>query len=334
MLLANSFTTRLGSHLCDICSLRAGGDRLWNYHVWTVVDVSRPDLKLDQVTPNIIDGTWNAGPVSIQRFKERKLDPTLKDVPYDTNVYDASVNSPVVFTYRGADGKDQFTWEKPFIPANSIVTKKDDSVAGCRTTLDPKTGRYTGVCIVETVQDYKLADPNPVPNPPGGPARFMAVQQDGAQGAAAGADEDDGRDSKLQHAGTADFTIESSIPVSVRVGNDFATTMKLNKRADKLQISLWAMTYDNRPVFKLTDASVSNTDTLQLKTTEAQWNRDSREDRLKLAEVTHIMALYEATQGGKVVVTDFRLMSVKMPKINMLCGKKQVCVGFCVLHCA
>lgn len=46
--------------------------------------------------------------------------------------------------------------------------------------------------------------------------------------------------------------------------------------------------------------------------------------RSSLASVTHLRAEYQAFEGGKLLATDSRLMPLEMPKLNIICGRKEV----------
>jgi len=141
----------------DLCRLPCYR-RLWGFHAVTEVLMKRAAADTE-ATWQVVDGTWQAGPMSVVKFKAN-----AEAEQYDTKTYLKAMNSKVIyFNQNPVTKKHDIKIERPIELASKIITKGWDR--NCNVQKDTNN-QYTQLCFQDLVSSYKTL-----------PARFRALHK-------------------------------------------------------------------------------------------------------------------------------------------------------------
>lgn len=309
-----------GNYVWDTAANDKNGEKLWNFHAWSLAHISRPDLGAKEVSVNIVDGTWHAGPGRLVDFKAGKL-----SANYDLNAYNPSINSKVLYLNLDPKTGKYLEWADPFIPAGKILTTQVEKPGGCSRKL-AADGTYSAVCWEDLVGQYKSVIRQPQNRPAAGAVTSFASVRESFQRVrsknrlAAG---------ERVRATTNGVAMVSYLPLANRLGNDFAASFgpQAPKQAAgkiaKVTGVLSYQTYDGQTLSQIKSASGEGAVRLEVST--ADFTVAAKKHIRSSSFIVAHFAAYDA--AGSLLLFEERKMAIKPPKLNMLCGSKSVLVG-------
>lgn len=307
-----------GGYVWDTAANDKNGEKLWNFHAWSVAHISRPDLKSTEVTPNIVDGTWHAGPGRISDFKAGAL-----TVPFDLGAYNPSINSRVIYLNQDAKNPAKYLeWKDPFVPANKIYTTQVQRPGGCSRKTDAQ-GAYTSICWDDAVMMYKSklipAQSRPVSSPSfrqisAGMRQKNRVQLTQGQ---------------RQRAASNGVQFVSYMPLSTRLGNEMNVALTPVGKPTAAQIGkvygiVSLQTYDGTILSQIKSDSGS-VGGLRMTVNTADFGRVPKKHIAASTFIVAHFSVYDA--AGKLTLFEERKMAIEPPQLNMLCGRKTIAVG-------